>query len=54
MPTEHDGPAIPSDGKQGYWPMSMRARAVEGGTVVEVITATYPPGAVIRRDLAMK
>lgn len=40
MPTEHDGPAIPSDGKQGYWPMSMRARAVEGGTVVEVITAT--------------
>lgn len=40
MATEHDGPVIPSDGKQGYWPMSLRADAVEGGTVVQILTET--------------
>ncbi|CAM4102857.1 DUF4185 domain-containing protein [Janibacter anophelis] len=40
MATEHDGPVIPSDGRLGYWPMSMRATEVEGGTVVQMITAT--------------
>lgn len=40
MAVDHDGPAIPSDGKLGYWPMSLRATPVEGGTVVQMITAT--------------
>ena len=34
-----DGAVIPDEGDTGYWPMSLRARAVPGGTRVEVITA---------------
>ena len=34
-----DGAVIPDEGDTGYWPMSLRARAVRGGTRVEVITA---------------
>lgn len=40
MEVDHHGPAIPSDGKLGYWPMSLRATPVKGGTIVQMITAT--------------
>lgn len=38
MAVEGDGPAIPSRGGRGFWPMSMRAVPTSGGTVVQVIT----------------
>lgn len=39
MPVADGGAAIPDDGEIGYWPMSLRATAVAGGTKVQVLTS---------------
>lgn len=39
LEVDDEGPAIPDRGDLGYWPMSMRAVEVPGGTTVQVVTA---------------